>query len=94
MGRLLGGEHASRVGWRLLACQNGAFPDCIVGCCCCGFVVVGWLYYSKRIIIVRGADLSEFFSLIFVGKMCVFVSRPMKIVTFLKKKRDPPKTGC
>ena len=42
-----------------------------------------WLYYSKRIIIVRWADLSEFFfSLIFVCKMCVFVSRQMKIVTF------------
>ena len=25
------------------------------------------------------------FSFIFVGKMCVFVSRPMKIVTFLRK---------
>ena len=30
-------------------------------------VVVEWLYYSKRIIIVRWADLSDFFSLIFVG---------------------------
>ena len=30
-----------------------------------------WLYYSKRIIVVRSADLSEFFSLIFVGEMCV-----------------------
>ena len=28
-------------------------------------VVVEWLYYSKRIIIVRWADLSDFFSLIF-----------------------------
>ena len=37
-------------------------------------------------IIVRGADLSEFVALIFVGKMCVFVSRPMKIVTFPRKK--------
>ena len=25
----------------------------------CVVVVVEWLYYSKRIIIVRGADLSE-----------------------------------
>ena len=48
-------------------------------------VVVEWLYYSKRIIIVRWADLSDFFSLIFVGKMCVYVSRPMNIVTFLRK---------
>ena len=44
--------------------------------------------YSKRIINVRGADLSDFSS-IFVGKMCVFVSRPMKIVTFLLKNGDP-----
>ena len=27
----------------------------------------------------------------FVGKMCVFVSRPMKIVTFLMKNGDPAK---
>ena len=53
-------------------------------------VVVEWLYYSKRIIIVRWADLS-IFSSIFVEKMCIFVSRPMKIVTFLRKKRDPAK---
>ena len=33
---------------------------------------------------------SAMFSLIFVGKMCVFVSRPMNIVTFLKK-GDLPK---
>ena len=33
--------------------KNGASPDCIV--------VVEWLYYSKRIIVVRWADLSEFF---------------------------------
>ena len=52
---------------------------CVVSCVLC----VEWLYYSKRKIIVRGADLGEFSSLIFVGKMCVFVSRPMKIVTFL-----------
>ena len=33
MGRLLGGEHAfqlPRVGWRLLACENGASQDCII----------------------------------------------------------------
>ena len=46
--------------------------------------------YSKRLIIVRGADLGDF-SLIFVGKMCVFVSRPMKIVTFLLKNGETPK---
>ena len=54
-------------------------------------VVVEWLYYSKRIIFVRWADLSDFFSFIFVGKMCVFVSRPMKIVTFLRKNDYLPK---
>ena len=54
-------------------------------------VVVEWLYYSKRIIIVRWADLSDFFSFIFVGKMCVFVSRPMKMVTFLRKNDYLPK---
>ena len=47
--------------------------------------------YSKRIIIVRLAALSEVFSLIFVGKMCNFVSRPMKIVTFLRKNGYTPK---
>ena len=67
---------------------------CVV--CCCVLcvvvvVVVEWLYYSKRIIIVRKADLSEFFPLIFVGKMCLFVSRPMKIVTFPRKNGDPAK---
>ena len=46
---------------------------------------------STRTIIVRWADLSDFFSLIFVGKMCVFVSRPMKIVIFLRKNSDLPK---
>ena len=47
--------------------------------------------YSKRIIIVRGADLNEFVSLIFVGKMCVFVSRPMKFLTFPLKNCETPK---
>ena len=51
---------------------------------------VEWLYYSKRIIIVRWADLSDFF-VDFSGKMCVFVSRPMKIVTFLRKNDYHPK---
>ena len=61
---------------------------CVVVCCCVVVVVVvvEWLYYSERIIIFRWADLSDFF---FVGKMCVFVSRPMKIVTFLRKNADP-----
>ena len=46
---------------------------------------------SKRIIIVRRADIGELLSLIFVGKICVFVSRPMKIVTFLQKNGAHPK---
>ena len=41
-----------RVGWRLLACSNGASPDCVV--------VVEWFFDSKRIIIVSWADLSDF----------------------------------
>ena len=45
--------------------------------------------YTKRNTIVGGADLSEFVSLIFVGKMCVCVSRPMKIVTFPRKTVTP-----
>ena len=49
------------------------------------------VFYSKRIIIVRRTDLSEFFSLIFVGKMCVFVSRQTKIVTFHRKNDYHPK---
>ena len=36
-------------------------------------VVVEWLHYSKRIIIVDGPDLSDFFSMIFVSEMCVFL---------------------
>ena len=38
-----------------------------------------------------GLTLANFVSLIFVRKMCVFVSRPVKIATFLRKKRDPAK---
>ena len=48
------------------------------------------VHYFKTKLIVRGADITNF-SLIFVGKMCVFVSRPMIIVTFLRKKRDSAK---
>ena len=49
------------------------------------------VFYSK-IIIVRWADLSEFcFRSFSSEKMCIFVSRPMKIVTFLRKNDYPPK---
>ena len=43
-------------------------------------VLVKLFFIVKRTIIDKRADLSDFL-LIFVGKMCVFVSRPMKIVT-------------
>ena len=50
--------------------------------------IVEWLIIrlKKRIILVRGADLSEKMSWIFVGNMCVFVSRPIEIVTLRKKR--------
>ena len=48
--------------------------------------------FAKRMIIVRGLTLANFFfSLIFVGQMCVCVSRPMKIDTFLRKNGDSQK---
>ena len=62
---------------------------CVVALCVVG-VVVEMANNSKRIIIVRGADLSDF-PLIFVAKMCGFVSHPMKIVTFPLKNRGTPK---
>ena len=46
--------------------------------------------FSERIIIDKRTDISDF-SLIFVSQMCVFVSRPMKIVTFVRKNGDHPK---
>ena len=51
-------------------------------------VVVEWLFHSKRIIMVRSADLSEFLcSSIFVGEMCVFASRPIEIVSLSSEKQ-------
>ena len=44
----------------------------------------------KESLLLDGLTLA-IFSSIFVGKMCIFVSRPMKIVTLLRKKRDPAK---
>ena len=65
---------------------------CVVVCCCVLLcVVVEWLYYSKRIIIVRWADLSDFFSFIFVGKMCVFCFTSNENCHFSSEKRLPPK---
>ena len=54
-------------------------------------VVVEWLYYSKRKIVDIKADLIDFVSLIFVGQMCVFVSRHLTIATFLWKNGETPK---
>ena len=48
-------------------------------------VVVEWLYYSKRIIIVRWADLIDFF------RSFSSVKCPMKIATFLLKNDYTPK---
>ena len=65
--------------------------SCVVVVCCCVLLCVEWFFYSKRIIIDKRADLTDFFVDFFVGKMRVFVSRPMKIVTFLRKNADTPK---
>ena len=49
--------------------------------------------YFKKYLLLEGLTLAIFL-LIFVDKVCVFVSRAMKIVTFLlkkKKKRDTAK---
>ena len=47
-------------------------------------VVAEWLYYCKRKIIDKRADLTNFF-INYRRKMCIVVSRPMTIVTFLRK---------
>ena len=44
--------------------------------------------YSKRIIIVRGADLCQHLSLIFDSKICVFVSRPIEFVNYHRENSD------
>ena len=75
---------------RLLWTRAGTFRV-VLGTRLAARVVVEWLHYSKRIIVDKSADLSEFFSLIFVGRKCAFVSRPMKIVTLLRKNGDHPK---
>ena len=53
-------------------------------------VLLNGYIIPTRIIIVRWADLSDFFRR-FSSEKCVFVSRPMKIVTFLQKNGDPAK---
>ena len=100
-------QHRKHQTWRLLrflrrltrqrqTCERNACCCCVLLCvveCCCVLlcVVVEWLNYSKRMIIDKRADLSDFFSYIFFCKMCVFVSRPMKIITFLRKNRESAK---
>ena len=53
-------------------------------------VVVVWSIILKEKLLLEELT-SAIFSLIFVGKMCVFVSRPMNIATFLRKNVDLPK---
>ena len=53
-----------------------------------GYGVVVVVILKELLTNVREADLSDF-SLVFVGKMCVVVSRPMTIVT--SEKGDLPK---
>ena len=57
-------------------------------------VVVEWLYYSKRIIIVRWADLSDIFSFDFRWKNVCFCFTSNENCHFSSEKRLPPKTGC
>ena len=57
----------------------------------CVVVVVEWLYYSKRIIIDKRADLSEFFSLIFVGKNVGLCFMSNEKCHFFRKNGDPAK---
>ena len=81
---------------------QGSGPDWLLstrrprrrGSAAAGLLLLSGYIISKRITIDEKADLSKFCSFIFVGKMCVFVSSPMNIVTFLLKNDYPPKTGC
>ena len=56
-------------------------------------VVVEWLYYCKRVIIVRWADLSDFFRS-FSSVKCVFCFTSNENCHFSSEKRLLPKTGC
>ena len=64
---------------------------CVVVCCFCCVLLLLLLcvVVESKKITVRGADLSD----LFVDKMCVFVSRPMKIATFLRKKKVTTQNG-
>ena len=78
----------TRVEWKLLACENGASPDCIIV-----VVVVEWLYYSERLITVRSADLSELFRW-FSSVKCVFLFHVQWKLSLLFGKTWHRKTGC
>ena len=54
-------------------------------------VVAERLLILSKWLLLEGLTLAIFFSLIFVGKMCVFVSRPMNIATFLRKNGETQK---
>ena len=54
-------------------------------CCCVVLLCCSIVNYSKRIMIGRGADLSDNLSSIFFGKNVCFVSRPIDIATFHRK---------
>ena len=67
----------------------------------CGCVVV-WLWLWLLLLLLNGYNIlkelllldrltSSIFFVVFRRKNVCFVSRPMKIVTFLRKKRDPAK---
>ena len=52
---------------------------------------VEWKNYSNGIIIDKEADQSDMVSLIFVGKTCVCVSRPIQRVSFPQEHGVLPK---
>ena len=53
-------------------------------------LIRGTFMLSKRITILFDGLTLAIFSSIFVGKMCIFVTRPMKIVTSLRKNGETP----
>ena len=72
------------------------FVLCFVVFCVYCFVfcgVVEWLYYSKRIIIVRWADLSDLFFVDFRWKNVYFCFTSNENCHFSSEKRLPPQNG-
>ena len=87
LGRLLGGEHESTLQeWSGGSSPVKAEPHQIVL-----LLLLSGYIVLEEYLLVKGLTLANFFSLIFVGEMCVFVSCPMNIVTFLQKNGDPAK---